>query len=295
MNPTTARRQALIALIAMSLIWSYNWIVMKTALQYIGPFDFSVLRSALGAVLLFLLLRVRGENLAPTPWRDTILIGLAQTTGFQALVQLALVDGGAGKTALLAYTMPFWVIAFAWLLLGERPTLRHWACIALAGGGLLLVLEPWHMLASLKSCLLAIAGGVCWALGTVLAKRLFEQGVTPLRLTAWQMLCGTVVLFALSLFVPERSIEWSRGLIVAVVYNGVFAGAAAWALWLFVVDRLPASVAGVASLATPLLGVFFAWLQLGEIPDRIESIGIFLIAIALVGLLSVPRRTLVQT
>ena len=123
MTEPSARRQALLALALMSLIWSCNWIIMKRALLYIGPLDFSALRTLFGTALLFGLLWLRGETLAPTPLRDTIFIGLAQTTAFQLLMQMSLVDGGAGKMALLAYTMPFWVVAFAWALLGERPTL----------------------------------------------------------------------------------------------------------------------------------------------------------------------------
>ena len=151
MEPTSARRQALIALALMSLIWSFNWIVMKRALHYIGPLDFSALRTVLGTALLFLLLAWRRETLAPTPLRDTILIGLAQTGAFQLLVQMSLVEGGAGKMALLAYTMPFWVVAFAWALLGERPTRRHWICLTIAAAGLLLVIEPWRALGSLRA------------------------------------------------------------------------------------------------------------------------------------------------
>src|SRR5512135_1203858 len=132
MTDTDSRRQALIALALMSLIWSLNWIVMKRAMQYIGPFDFSALRTTFGTALLFALLWWRGESLAPPPLRDAILIGVAQTGAFQMLVQLSLVDGGAGKMALLAYTMPFWVIPIAWAMLGERPTTRHWICLALA-------------------------------------------------------------------------------------------------------------------------------------------------------------------
>ena len=37
--------------------------------------------------------------------------------GFQVLVQSALVGGGAGKTALLAYTMPFWVVLIGMLVM----------------------------------------------------------------------------------------------------------------------------------------------------------------------------------
>ena len=152
MTDTTARRQALVALGLMSLIWSFNCIVMKRALHYIGPLDFSALRTLFGTVLLFTRLWWRGESGAPTPLRDTILIGLAQTAAFQLLVQMSLVEGGAGKMALLAYTMPFWVIAFAWLLLGDKPTARHWIFLAIAAVGLLLVMEPWRAIGGLRSC-----------------------------------------------------------------------------------------------------------------------------------------------
>src|SRR5215468_7108369 len=289
MTETTARRQALVALVLMSLIWSFNWIVMKRAMQYIGPFDFSALRTLFGTALLFTLLCGRGETLAPPPLRDTILIGVAQTGGFQLLVQLSLVDGGAGKMALLAYTMPFWVIAFAWLLLGERPSLRQWLFLAIAAAGLVLVLEPWRELGSLPSCAMALAGGACWAIATALTKRLFQRvAVSPLRVTAWQALFGTIVVTIGALVIPERAIDWSAELVGALVYNSVLAAAVAWALWLFVIERLPAGIAGIASLATPLLGVLLAWALLHEVPDADEAIGIALIAVALFGVLR-PR------
>jgi drug/metabolite transporter (DMT)-like permease len=291
MTDTASRRGALIALAILSLIWGFNWIVMKSVLVYIGPLTFSALRYVFGTAVLFLVLGLRGESLAPTPWRDTVLIGLAQTTGFQILVQLALVAGGAGKTALLAYTMPFWVIPLAWLLLGDRPGGRQWICIGVAASGLLMVLEPWNGLGALSS-LLALAGGVCWAVGTVLAKRLFHNAaISPLRLTAWQMLIGTVGLVALALCVHERAIVWSPPLFAALAYNGVLSSGLAWALWLFVVQRLPANVAGLASLITPLFGVLFAWTLLGERPDAAEVAGIALMIAALFGVLR-PRAAI---
>ena len=290
MTRSNARRQALIALALMSLIWSFNWIVMKRALQYIGPLDFSALRTVFGTLLLFVLLAWRGEVLAPPPLRDTIAIGLAQTTAFQLLVQMSLVGGGAGKMALLAYTMPFWVIAFAWALLGERPTRRQWGLLGLAAAGLVLVIEPWHALGTVRSSALALAGGACWAIATVLTKRLFQrEAVTPLRLTAWQSLFGALVVALIACLVPERTIEWSTELIGALAYNAVLGSAIAWALWLLVVERLPAGIAGVASLATPLLGVLLAWLLLDERPDLAEGIGIALIAAALAGVLLARR------
>lgn len=290
MKSLTAQRSALIALAILSLIWGFNWIVMKSVLIFVGPLTFSAMRYVFGTAILFVVLVLRGETLAPTPWRDTLLIGLTQTTGFQVMVQFALISGGAGKTALLAYTMPFWVIPLAWALLGDRPAPRQWLWIVLAAGGLVLVLEPWRTQVGFASALLALAGGVCWAMGTVFSKRLFQRiSVSPLRLTAWQMLYGTLFIVMLALSLHERATQWSPQLIAALVYNGVLSSGVAWALWLFIVQRLPANVAGLASLITPLVGVLCAWVILNEKPDLAETLGIVVIGIALFGVLRPAR------
>lgn len=282
MPVSTDRRGALLVLLLPILIWSYNWIVMKQVLAWIGPFDFSALRFAIGVLVLFALMLVRGESLKPPPLGQVVLIGLAQTAGFQALVQWALVDGGAGRTALLAYTMPFWVVPLAWWLLADRPGPRQWLSLGVAALGLLFVLEPWRGLGGAGSAALAIGGGLCWALGTVLSKRLFQRGgISALSLTTWQMAFGALFLILLALATQEKPVAWSNYLIGALAYNAVLASGAAWLLWSWVVERLPAGVVGLSSLSVPIAGIAFAWMLLGERPSPSEWIGIALIAAAL--------------
>ena len=278
-----ARRGALLVLLLPILIWSYNWIVMKQVLTWIGPFDFSALRFGLAVLLLFALMLARGESLRPPPLGQTVLIGLAQTAGFQALVQWALVEGGAGRTALLAYTMPFWVVPLAWGLLADRPGPRQWLSLAVAAFGLLFVLEPWRSIEGAGNAALAIGGGLCWAIGTVLSKRLFRRGgISALSLTTWQMAFGALALLALVPFTQHKPIVWSSYLLGALAYNAVLASGVAWLLWSWVVDKLPASVVGLSSLSVPIAGIAFAWILLGERPSPMEAVGIALIAAALV-------------
>jgi drug/metabolite transporter (DMT)-like permease len=281
-SSASSQRSALFALAFVSLIWSYNWIVMKQVQRYCGPFDFCLLRYALGCVVLFAVLMARGESLRPPSLLPTALTGLIQMTGYQALVQWALVSGGAGKTALLAYTMPFWVVPIAWLVLGARPTPRIWFGLVLAACGLVFVLELWHGFGNLRSPLLAVSGGICWAVGVVLSKRLFSRGGNSvLSLTAWQMLFGTLGLLAIALPTHEQPIEWSGYFIGALAYNAILATGLAWLMWSHVVARLPADIAGLASLAVPIAGIGFAWALLGERPSSLEMIGIVLIGAAL--------------
>lgn len=116
-----ARRPALLALFVLSLIWGYNWVVMKQTLRYAGAYDFAALRTLFGGLSLFLVLRWQGKPLRPRALGWTLLIGLLQTTGFVGLSVAALQHGGAGKTAVLVFIMPFWVLLLAWWLLDERP------------------------------------------------------------------------------------------------------------------------------------------------------------------------------
>ena len=290
MDETAARRGALLALVFLTLVWSFNWVVMKQAMRYAGPFDFSAIRYSIGTLVLFAVLLLRGRSLKPPPLLPMVLIGLAQTMGFQALVQWALVDGGAGKTALLAYTMPFWVVLLSWLFLSEKLSLRHARGIMAAALGLLLIIKPWLGMGGFKPMALAIAGGLCWAIGTVMSKRMFQHhSVSLLSLTAWQMLFGTLGLIVLTLFVDERSLDWTPYLIGAVLYNGLLSSGLAWLLWSLIVQRLPAHVAGLSSLAIPVLGVGFAWVLLGERPGIIECAGIALIVAALIAVNRRPR------
>lgn len=290
MSESTSRRGALLALAVLTLVWSYNWVVMKQVLQYAGPFHFAAIRAVLATGVLFLVLLLRGESLRPPPWRPLLLLGLFQTTAFQGLVQWALVEGGAGKTALLAYTMPFWLLLLAWPLLRERPGAQRLRYAALAAAGLVLVLQPWTGLGALHSALLALVSGLAWAAGVVITKKAFAgSDVTALRLTAWQMGFGALGLCLVAALVPERGIAWTAAFAWGLAYNAVLASGLAWVLWALIVQRLPATTAGLVSLAVPLCGVLLAWLLLGERPDTAEAAGMLLIGVALFGVSRAPR------
>lgn len=272
-------------MLATVLIWAYSWVVMKQVLAYAGPFDFAALRYLLGAAVLFIALVVTRQPLRPPPLLLTIGIGLFQTAAFQGLGQWALRTGGAGHVALLAYTMPFWAVLLAWLILSDKPTRRHLIGLALAGLGLLCIIEPWHAMGSLVSTLLAIAGGICWATGTVLSKRMFlRHKPSVLNLTAWQMLVGGMALGIVALAVPQRPIAWTGAFVAGLAYSVIVASSIAWWLWSIVLQRLPTAVASLSSLGVPIVSVLLAWSILHEQPSLMEWLGI---AFVVTGLLAV--------
>lgn len=275
-------RRAAIVLALLSLIWGYNWVIMKLANDYAGPFQFSALRCVFGALALFVALRLRRRSLRLVAPGPTLLLGLLQTAAFTGLSQWALVSGGAGKTAVLVYTMPFWLLLLAWPLLGERLRRAQWPAVIVAAAGLVLIVEPWRLQGTLASDALAIASGLMWAASAIVAKRLRAQHqVDLLSLTAWQMLFGSLVLGAVALAVPAPPLVVGVELVALIAFIAILGTALGWLMWLYVLDQMPASTAGLGSLAIPAIGVLASWLQLGERPSAAELAGMLLIIVGL--------------
>lgn len=286
-----AAAATLIAVTAFSLIWGYNWVVMKKALDYASAVDFAALRTGFGAASLFLVMLILRRPLRPAAPGLTALLGLLQTGLFTALVNASLTGSGAGKTAVLTYTMPFWTLLLSRLMLGERIARRQWLPILIAFCGLALVLgTAAGSTAASGAGALAVAAGLTWAAASVLAKVIRQRSAPDLlSLTAWQMVAGALALAVVSALAPGRSVEWSPYFVAALVYNAVLATALAWLLWLFVLARLSAGMAGMATLAIPVIGVLAAALELGERPGPIEATGMLAIVAGLALLALVTR------
>lgn len=270
------------ALAALSLIWGYNWVVMKVALQYADPLRFAAWRAALGAAALFGVLLATRRPLAPRRGVSVIALGVLQTTGFVGLVALALENGAVGNSAVLSYTMPFWTLLLAGFLLGERIRGLQWLAIALAGAGLVAILSPWSARFSPVHSAFALGAAWSWAAAIIVAKRMqVEDADDLLNVSAWQMLVGALGLILLAWLGKTHPIHWTGTFTLALAYNVILATSLAWLLWLFALSRLPAGVTGLATLATPVLSIGAAWLQLGEIPTPWEGAGTVLIVCAL--------------
>lgn len=275
--------KAYAALLIFTSIWGYNWVVMKSAMQFSGPFQFAAMRIFFGALVLFAVMFLTKRPMALKKLPTMLILGLLQNVGFTGLLMWALVEGGAGKTAVLTYTMPFWVLILAWPLLGEKIQGWLWLAVFAAVLGMLFIFDPLHIKADAFSLFLALCSGVSWAFSTIISKKLHRQHpeLDLLNLTAWPMLLGAVPMLLIAFIVPAPAIQWTPYLVGAVLYNVLLGGALAWVLWLYALQRLPTGVASMSSMLAPIIGVLAAWVQLGEVPTPMELTGMMLVIFAL--------------
>lgn len=289
-----------LALFVLSVIWGYTWVLAKQALAYAPPFAFAAERCVGGALALLLAVKLMGRSFKLIAPGAMLAIGLTQVTGFMAFQTWALVEGGPGKTAVLVFTMPIWTLLIAWPVLGERIRGKQWLAALCTLTGLLLIIEPWSMHSSLFSKFLALVAALCWAIGTVLIKRLRSQHqVDLLVLTASQMLIGAVPLVLLALIVPERATDWSVSYVSILVFMSVVSTALCWWLWITILDRVPAWEASLSVLGTPVVAIVSSRWMLNEEFKLSELTGILLIGsgLALLSLIgwvasrsNTPRR-----
>ena len=208
-----SRRGAYVALAVLTLIWGNNWIVMKFALQHAHPVMLNVERTWLATLVLFAVLIAQRRPLIPPSWLAVVVTGFFQTTINFTATSMALAGGGAGRTSVLVFTMPFWTLLIAWPVLHERVKGMQWFAVAFAFTGLALVVEPWNWTGDLGPKLWAVLSGFGWAAGTV-ATKYFQRGRSfdPLNFIAWQMLVGVLPLTLLPWIFTFPATQWSANL-----------------------------------------------------------------------------------
>ena len=128
-------------------------------------------------------------------------VGLLHMGAFAALVSLGLQHVPAGRSVVLAYTTPLWVIPAARLFLGEPIGPGRRAGLLLGLAGLLLIFNPlafdWSDRAAIFGNALVLLAALCWAANIVYVRA--HRWVTPpFELAFWQALLATVVLSAVA-------------------------------------------------------------------------------------------------
>ncbi|HUF21853.1 MAG TPA: DMT family transporter [Burkholderiales bacterium] len=283
------RTRATLALALLSLIWGYNWVVMKIGLSFAGPFDFSALRFVLGAACLLPFMYRSRQPILPVrdQWWPLVILGVMLAANF-GLTMTALKWSGVGRIAVIVYTMPFWVLMFARIALDEKLSRVQVLAVCVAAAGLIVLVAPWQLGGAALAGLMAVAAGASWGASVVFVKTLQKRHATGSMLIAfWQMVIAAPLLGAVGWAVDSQPVDWSAGLLLTVAYVGILATGVAWMLFYYALRRLTAGMAGLGTLATPVIGAFAAWLHLGERPAPLEFIGMALIVLAL-AILSLP-------
>src|SRR3954451_22805929 len=194
-----------------SVGWGFNWPVTKYLLSELPPLTLRGSTGVIGAALLALLAVMAGQSMkVPRAiWPRLILAGVLNVTAWMVLMGLGLLWLRASEAALIAYTMPVLASLLAWPVLGERPTVLRTLALVLAFAGLSAIMSGNGVdasMAKLPGILMVLGGSMCFALGTVLAKKL-PITLPPFSAAAWQIGIGCVPILIAGLAIERADVN----------------------------------------------------------------------------------------
>jgi drug/metabolite transporter (DMT)-like permease len=116
----------LVLLTFLSLFWGFSWPMMKIGLREIPVWTFRTLCLLLGGFGTLCIAKVSGVRLTipRSEFGPLILVSLLHITGWQLCSAYGLIYMGAGRAAIIAYTMPVWASILGAFILRERTFSR---------------------------------------------------------------------------------------------------------------------------------------------------------------------------
>jgi drug/metabolite transporter (DMT)-like permease len=256
-------------LLATTIGWGLNWPAMKLLLAELPVLSTRAAGGGLGfAVLLAVALARRESLVVPVAlWPRLVLVSLLNVTAWMGLASFSLLWLSAAEATIVCYTMPVWAVLMAWAILGERPGVARIAGLVLALSGLALLVLGQGVAVGLDKApgvALGLGSAVLFSLGTVVTKR-WPLALPPTAGAVWQIGVGIAPLMVLALvFDPPGFGTLSLQGWALIAYGGVFALGLCYLSWFAALRRLPASLASLGTLLTPMVGVAGAAIVLGE-------------------------------
>ncbi len=259
----------LVLLAVTSLAWGLSWPVSKYVISEWPPLPARGAPGLLGSLLLFAYAWARGDSLRvpAAVWPRLLVSTFFNVTLWMVVMGLALLWMPAGETAVIGYSMPVWTALLAWPLLGERPTVKRTLALVLGFGGIVALMGADGFAAStakLPGVALALTGAVGFALGTIFLKR-YPIALPGATSAAWQIGLGCIPVTAVGLAfsVPDIAATTATGW-AGLAYLTLIQFCLAYLCWFAALQRLPASVAAIGTMATPVIGVVAAAIVLHE-------------------------------
>ena len=292
MNKVSPKVLALLA--TLTLVWGTNWPLFAIALRELPVATFRTVVLSTAILVLWLVMRLRGESFAVAKgrWPHLIAASMLNITIWNVTTSLAVLHIPSGHASVLAYTMPLWVALIGFVVFRQPLTGRLLLAILIGAAAVVALMvpnfasyanAPWGLFWGLSA-------GFCWAIGTFVMKRTSWPGM-GLSLTFWQIVAawppialGMVVLDGWPQQMP------STGAILATVYTGAIPMALGTATWFTLVKLLPTQVAALSSIAIPILAVISGVIVLHEPLSALQAIAIGSTVISL-WLALVPRRS----
>ncbi|MGK8707521.1 DMT family transporter [Metapseudomonas otitidis] len=282
-------------MLLLCIVWGFQQVSIKLVEQDVAPVLQLAIRSGIAALVLG----------AITLWREgrgafgdgTLLPGLGVGLLFTLeffFISEGLVRTSASHIAVFLYTAPiFAALGLHLILPEERLSPVQWLGVLVAFGGIALAFlgKPGNAAGSLFGDALGVCAAIAWGATTVLIRGSSLSEAAPVKTLFYQLGVAGMVLLAVAAATGRLGLVPSDRALLSLGFQVVVVALISYLGWFWLLRRYLASRLSMLSFMTPLFGVGFGVLVLGE---PLDSSFIFGGLLVLGGLLLVTGAELLR-
>jgi len=214
--------------ILIAMIWGMGFVVAKAAMDHFSPILLMALRFTLTTLCLIWFFRPPLKLFKSLFWIALISASLQYSLTFTGVQGI----DASTSALLIQLEVPFGLLT-AWLLLGEKISIKQAIGMLIAFVGAILIVGEPKLSNDLSSVMLLISGAFTWALGQVMIKKLGQ--VSGFMLISGIAFMAMPQLFMASFLLESNQLEQIKSAPLeawlAVAYLGLVMTALAYALW----------------------------------------------------------------
>jgi drug/metabolite transporter (DMT)-like permease len=281
-RPASLSPLVLACLAATWLVWGSTYLAIKYALIGFPPFFQMGSRFVTAGVLLLAWMRWRGAAL-PTlrEWRNALIAGALMLGGGMGGTAYAEQSVGSGLVVAFIAVVPL-MIALVNLAYGIRPGRWESAGIAVGLIGVLMLTQGAGFQASHAGLAAITIACVTWSIGSVWTQQGLPLARGPMGFAS-EMICGGVVLLALSALTGEPPAHPTLASTVAWAYLVVFGSLIAFNAYMVLLAKSTPGLASSYTFVNPVIAMLLGVAVAGEHVTAFEwkAVGVVLAGVVL--------------
>jgi O-acetylserine/cysteine efflux transporter len=276
--------------ILVAVIWGLGLVVAKAAMTHFSPILLMALRFTLTAACLIWFYRPPRNLYTKLFWIALVSAAIQYSLTFTGVQGI----DASTSVLLIQLEVPFGLL-LAWVLLGDKLSVKQIVGMVVAFGGAMLIVGEPKLSNDLRYVFMVIGGAFTWAVGQIMIKKLGKVGgftlVSSVAIFATPQLYIASFLLESDQLVQIKSAPLEAW--AAVVYLGLVMTALAYALWYRLLGLYSINQAMPFMLLLPVTSVAGGIVFLGEsLTLKIAMGGLF--ALIGVAIITIQRKSFVD-
>jgi len=272
-------------LVFISLFWAGSFVAVRMAVKEISPVDLGFLRFLVATPFMVLILLLSKKEIR-LPTKELLSLSVLGLTGVTLLYIFQFIGieyTTASTSAVLINTNVIFIVMLSATFLKEKFPLRKSIGISLSFVGVFVVIFAQMTNESISfsnifiiGCSFIILSAFCWAIYSIVGKRLLEK-YDPFTVTTYAFVLGTIFFLPVVLSDITDVIQGvSFNCWMAILYLALICSVFGYVAWYYALSRIEAGRAAVFLNLIPLFTIVISFFA-GEIPTFIFLIGAILI------------------